>query len=254
MRLISGGVTDVGRKRSHNEDAFFASDKYGSYVVADGMGGHAAGELASTTAINAISEFVDRFRLDPSITWPYGFDKRLNAESNAMITGIRMGNIAIYDMQNDNPDLRGMGTTIASVQFSEDMWATIAHVGDSRVYRLRQRVLEQCTRDHSWVNEQIARKLISEEEAKTHRFRNVITRALGYKTDMAIDVKIEQVETGDIYLLCSDGLSGMVDDAKLAETLIEVTDPQNCAQTLVNLANQAGGIDNITAIVVRIDN
>lgn len=253
MKLTCGALTDVGRKRAHNEDTYFSDAALGIFVVADGMGGHAAGELASKTATDNIEEFVRRYHEDPSITWPFGFDKRLNAETNAMVTGIRVGNIAIYNLQQERAELQGMGTTVACIQITDDLTVAFAHVGDSRVYRLRKGEFEQCTRDHSWVNEQLTRGLITEEEAKNHRFRNVITRALGYKTDMPIDVKIEQAQLGDTYLLCSDGLNGMITDDQMSLLLQTTPDLQECAQKLIDAANAEGGIDNITVIVVRID-
>ncbi|NLD61482.1 Stp1/IreP family PP2C-type Ser/Thr phosphatase [Candidatus Sumerlaeota bacterium] len=253
MKLISNAQTDIGLQRATNEDAFFASDEYGTFVVADGMGGHAAGEVASNTSIQIIRNFIERYQKDPGITWPYGFDKRLKAEANALITGIRIANVSLYAMQSEKPELQGMGTTIAATQFSPDGTLTIAHVGDSRVYRLREGELIAMTRDHSWVNEQLARNLITEEEARTHRFRNVITRALGYKTDMSIDVKVERWQTGDTYLICSDGLSGLIDDNKLCLMMRMNKDLKLCVKKFVDQANAEGGSDNITAIIIRVE-
>ena len=253
MKLYSAALIDIGMQRATNEDACFASDESGTYVVADGMGGHAAGEIASGITTKIIQDFISRFKNDPGITWPYGFDKRLHAESNALITGIRIANATLFNMQSENPQLQGMGTTIASLQVSSDNVITIAHVGDSRVYRLRNMDLELLTRDHSWVNEQLARKLITEEEARQHRFRNVITRALGYKIDMAIDIKVDQWEPEDIYLLCSDGLNTMVDEDRICLLMRTNKDLKVCVQKMIDYANAGGGLDNITAVLVRIE-
>jgi protein phosphatase len=173
MIVRSFGITDVGLKRSHNEDNFYRSDELGIYLVADGMGGHAAGEVASNTAIQSIAEFAERFAKDRSLTWPFGFDNRLSEEGNALITGIQLANQTLCKMQQQQTELTGMGTTLAALRITGDQ-ALIAHVGDSRVYRLRGDSFELLTSDHSWVNEQLQKNIITAEEARTHRYRNVI--------------------------------------------------------------------------------
>jgi serine/threonine protein phosphatase PrpC len=250
MNLQSYGVTDVGLKRTHNEDSFLRSDDLGLYVVADGMGGHAAGEVASTTAIQSVEDFAAKQAHDQSLTWPFGFDTRFSVAANALLNGLRLANHQLCRMQQEQPDLSGMGTTVAALRI-DGTEATIAHVGDSRVYRLRQGEFGTLTSDHSWVNEQLQKHIITEEEARNHRYKNVITRALGNRPELEIDVRVEQVESGDLYLVCSDGLSGMVGDEAILDTLNSMDDLRECANKLVMLANEAGGNDNITVVLVK---
>lgn len=250
MKLRSFGITDVGLKRSHNEDNFFRSDDLGIYLVADGMGGHAAGEVASNTSVKTVAEFADKFSKDSSLTWPFGYDSRLSDEGNALITGIQLANQTLCKMQQQRPELTGMGTTLAALRIT-DSQALIAHVGDSRVYRLRNGNFELLTSDHSWVNEQLQKNIITAEEARTHRYRNVITRALGNRTELEIDVRLESIEEGDCFLLCSDGLSGMIEDEEMLRLLQVHSDCiRTAANTLVARANEAGGHDNISVVIV----
>lgn len=250
MKLRSFGITDVGLKRNHNEDDFFRSDDLAVYLVADGMGGHAAGEVASHASVQTISEFCERYAKDSSLTWPFGYDTRLSDEGNALITGIQLANQTVCKMQQQRPELSGMGTTIAALRMTSEQ-ALVAHVGDSRVYRFRHNQLELLTSDHSWVNEQLQKNIITPEEARTHRYKNVITRALGNRNELEIDVRLETIEPGDIFLLCSDGLSGMIPDEEMARILAHTKDDiRNCANTMVAKANEAGGHDNISVVIV----
>lgn len=249
MILRSFGITDVGLKRSHNEDNFFRSDELGLFLVADGMGGHAAGEVASGAAIRAIVEFSEKHSEDAQVTWPFGFDARLSAGGNAIVTGLKLANKQLCALQQDRQELSGMGTTIAAIKI-DDNHVTIAHVGDSRIYRFREGKLELLTSDHSWVNEQLQKNIITAEEARNHRYKNVITRALGNRLDLEIDVRLEPIRDADIFLLCSDGLSGMVEDEAIETTLNEHSDLREAANKLVALANEAGGNDNITVVLI----
>lgn len=251
MKIRSFGITDVGLKRTHNEDNFYRSDEQGIYLVADGMGGHAAGEVASNSSIQIISDFFERFSNDKNLTWPFGFDTRYSEEDNALITGIQLANQTLCKMQQQRPELSGMGTTLAAMSIHNSQ-ALIAHVGDSRVYRMRDNKLELLTSDHSWVNEQLQKNIITAEEARTHRYRNVITRALGNRNELEIDLRTEEVLSGDQFLLCSDGLSGMIDDNEIAEIMIKYSDSiRLVANTLVARANEAGGHDNISVVLLQ---
>ena len=254
MRLHSFGITDVGLKRAHNEDNFFRSDELGLYLVADGMGGHAAGEVASGAAIQAIVEFAQKHADDGGLTWPFGFDTKYNPRSNALLNGIRLANQRLYTLQQERSELTGMGTTVAALRI-EDGIATISHVGDSRIYRVRAGQLEQMTSDHSWVNEQLLKNIITAEEARNHRYKNVITRALGNRLDLEIDTRAEPVQPGDHFLMCSDGLSGMVEDWEMREVVSETCqgDLRAASNKLVALANEAGGQDNISVVLIRCD-
>lgn len=250
MKLRSFGITDVGLKRTHNEDNFYRSDDLGIYLVADGMGGHVAGEVASNTSIQTIADFAERYARDNNLTWPFGYDTRLTDEGNALITGIQLANQTLCKMQQDKPDLNGMGTTLAALRITNNT-GLVAHVGDSRIYRLRSNSFDLLTSDHSWVNEQLQKNIITAEEAKTHRYRNVITRALGNRTELEIDVRLETVEPGDTFLLCSDGLSGMMDDHEMEEVIRTHSNSiRAAANTLVARANEAGGHDNISVIII----
>lgn len=250
MKLQSFGITDVGLKRAHNEDSFYRSDELGLYLVADGMGGHAAGEVASGSAIQAILDFLTRQEEDANITWPFEYDDEFSTEANSLLNGVRLANQRLCAVQQERPELSGMGTTIAGLRLTGEE-AVLAHVGDSRIYRFRNGELVQLTSDHSWVNEQLQKNIITADEAKNHRYKNVITRALGNRFDLDIDVRLEPAQIGDTFVLCSDGLSGMVDDEKLVEVLTTMPDLREAANKLVAMANEAGGNDNITVVLVR---
>ncbi len=250
MHLQSFGITDVGMKRSLNEDAFYRSDEIGLYLVADGMGGHAAGEVASARAIEAIVDFVHRHLADDTLTWPYPYDRSLNVYANALLCGIHLANQQLCAMQQANPELGGMGTTIAALRITNNE-AFVAHVGDSRVYRFTGNTLTPLTSDHSWVNEQVQKKLITAEEARNHRYRNVITRALGNRFDVEIDTVTVPALPGDLFVLASDGLTGVVDDDTIADAIRSRSSLRECVNHLVGLANAAGGPDNITVILVE---
>ena len=249
MKLESFGLSDVGLRRTHNEDSFHRSDDTGLYLVADGMGGHAAGEVASNNAIAAIVEFSERHQ-GSDATWPFDFDPTYNRAINVLITGVRAANQRLYHMQHEHPELNGMGTTIAGLLLQETA-AVAVHVGDSRVYRWRDEELKQVTSDHSWVNEQLMKNIITAEEARTHRYKNVITRALGNRVELEVEVGMDELKPGDIYMICSDGLSGMVDDNAMGEILKTTPELREAANRLVAAANEAGGHDNITVVLIR---
>ena len=251
MPTKSSALTDVGRRRSHNEDSFFISDELELFLVADGMGGHAAGEIASHTAVIAISDFVRRAMADRDMTWPFGVDDTLSEVENIVLSAIKLANQRICQMAAEKSSLTGMGTTIAGVKI-DDGKATVFHVGDSRVYRLRDGKIMQLTADHSWVNEQLQRRMITEEEARNHRWRHVITRALGNKASIDVDLKTVQVQDGDLLLICTDGLSGLVSDESIVKTLVDHDgDLGEACKALIGQANQAGGHDNVTVVIVQ---
>ncbi|MCX7017366.1 MAG: Stp1/IreP family PP2C-type Ser/Thr phosphatase [Candidatus Sumerlaeota bacterium] len=252
MRVFSRGLTDMGLKRSRNEDFFTCNDELGLYIVADGMGGHAAGEIASSTAVSSIVEFIQTFHDDPNLTWPIEANPNLSGMENALVAAIQLANQAVCDQASENRAYGGMGTTIVGLLFYDGR-AAAAHVGDSRLYRLRGGRLEQLTCDHSWVNEQLQGKFITEEEARSHRWRNVITRALGNRPTLEIDSASVDVAPGDLFLLCSDGLSGMVCDEELQHILTEnLGDLAKACREIILQANLNGGIDNVTAVIVSV--
>lgn len=251
MPVKSYAMSDVGLRRSHNEDSYCDNQQLGLFVVADGMGGHAAGEIASVNAVKAIENFVQQALNDRDMTWPFGIDENLSEWENILLSAVKVANQIICRMAAEKPELSGMGTTIAGLQF-HDKEVVVFHVGDSRVYRIRGNEIVQLTTDHSWVNEQLQRRMITEEEARTHRWKNVITRALGNKSTIEVDLKTLDAEQDDIMLLCTDGLSGLVSDEVLLETLTENRDClEKVCPELVAQANAAGGHDNITVLVAH---
>lgn len=255
MRLISCGITDIGRKRQRNEDSYLLNDQFKLYVVADGMGGHVGGEFASKIAVTTVEEVVkgldreksgipDETYLDtPKQTGDKAFQERLR-------DSITHAGTMIAQKAMDEPDLKGMGTTATVMHFVESK-AYIAHVGDSRAYCVRNGKITQITEDHSLVHEQLKSGLITEEEAKHHQLKNIITRSVGVQEEVETDTIVWKVQMGDTYLLCSDGLTNMVGDDEIQE-IVNTTDTEQASQALVDLANDRGGDDNITLILVNV--
>ncbi|MEW6369163.1 MAG: Stp1/IreP family PP2C-type Ser/Thr phosphatase [Acidobacteriota bacterium] len=242
--------TDVGRKRKGNEDSFIANEPLGLFVVADGMGGHAAGEVASRTAVECVEEFIRLTSDDREITWPFEFDESLSAEANRLRIAIRLANRKVIKMPEEHHEYQGMATTVVAVLFAGEA-LHVAHVGDSRLYRVRGGAITQLTNDHSWVNEQVLSGLISASQAKNHPLRNVVTRAVGSRWDLDVDILTEHAEDGDVFLLCSDGLSSMLDDEEMLKLVLANPTAAEACDKLIQGANEAGGEDNITAIVIR---
>ncbi len=253
MRIVCEARSDVGRKRKGNEDALSLNEREGLYVVADGMGGHAAGEVASRIAVEAIDEFIRMTGGNDEITWPYGLDESISYDGNRLQTAIRHANRRVLETVRERADCEGMATTVAAVLVDRDV-ANLAHVGDSRIYLWSEGELRQLTHDHSWVNEQIQNGAISAEQARHHPLRNVVTRALGGRAELVVDVQSRRVKPGELLLLCSDGLTTMVPDARIARILGESdSDLARAAQALVDEANGNGGEDNITVVLLRLE-
>ena len=250
LRIEVAGETNVGMKRTHNEDNFSIIEDSGLYVVADGMGGHASGEVASKMAVDSLKEFFAATAQDPERTWPYKMDRAKGYEENRLITGIKLANLRIYETAQRDAHKRGMGTTIV-VLFAVEEGVYVAHVGDSRVYRLRESKIEQLTEDHSLLNDYIKMKRLTPEEIANFPHKNVIVRALGMKDTVKVDTRFEIPQVNDTYLLCSDGLCGPVTDPEMAQILTEHTDIKAAASKLIEKANQNGGPDNITCVLVR---
>jgi serine/threonine protein phosphatase PrpC len=253
MKLRYKGVTDVGRRRDANEDCFAVVPEDGLFIVADGMGGHAAGEVASRLAVSAIADFIASTRRDAEITWPFEYDTTMPMEGNRLKTAIRLANQRILDTINHKKDLEGMGTTLVSAIVS-DTKAWVGHVGDSRAYLVRDGVLTQITSDHSWVNEQVKLGYLSRNDATHHPFRNVVTRALGSKDDVVVDLCEQGLRAGDYMLLCSDGLNTMLDDEAIREIIMtHGGDVEAGARALIARANDNGGDDNVTVVLVKVE-
>jgi serine/threonine protein phosphatase PrpC len=250
MRLDVQGLTHVGMKRNHNEDNFLMLPDERLFVVADGMGGHSSGEIASKIAVDELAEFFRMTAKDQDATWPYKMDKTRNYDENRLATGIKLANVRIYERASSEQKFRGMGTTIVSIHFNQT-YAYVAHVGDSRVYFFRAGMLKQITEDHSLLNDYLKAKKLTPEEIEAFPHKNVIVRALGMKDTVQVDVSRVEPQDGDIFLLCSDGLSGMVSDPAIAEVLTRQRDLTAACTQLIDLANANGGNDNVTCVLAR---
>jgi len=254
FRTRAFGLTDVGRARQENEDNFILVPSEGLYVVADGMGGHASGKLASTLAVTFITQFVAVERKRPDFQWPFPIDHSRTNEENLLSAAIKHANERIYIQSCKAREHEGMGTTVVSILDGEASSLTLGHAGDSRIYRFRNNTLAQITVDHSLVNHLLATKKITPAEAENFPNKNVIFRALGLKDYVDVDTQVVPKRDGDLYLLCSDGLTDMVDDWILAEILQTAhADLKTAAQTLIRLANHNGGNDNITVLLLAVD-
>ncbi len=248
------GATDVGQKRTHNEDAFFLPEKSDERlaIVADGMGGHASGEVASALAVSTIVDYFRKTGANQPITWPFKVDRDLRGDINRMTVSVLLANTEICDTANRKEECKGMGTTVVAIYFLEDT-VVIGHVGDSRVYRYRNGELVQLTEDHSLIQDYIKMKRVTEAEAEAWPHKNVIIRALGMKETVSVDIVTEQPQVNDCYLLCSDGLNGMITDQKMAEILGREMDLDSAVQALIDGANEGGGEDNISVVLARIE-
>jgi protein phosphatase len=253
LRISSAVASHPGLRREENEDAFSARDDLSLYLVADGMGGHAAGEIASRLAVETIESFVGDTRdADVNRTWPFPYDSALSLDGNRLKAAFRLANRRLGSAMETDDTLRGMATTAAGILFGRAT-PVVAHVGDSRIYLWRDDALEQVTADHSWVGEQVRAGVLSEADARRHPWRNVVTRALAGGEDPVIDVAEMEVRAGDRLLICSDGLHGVVSSERLAEVLRQDLTLGDCCQVLIDAANEAGGPDNITVALLRID-
>jgi protein phosphatase len=252
VRVETAGETSVGMKRNHNEDNYAILNDEDLFIVADGMGGHASGEVASQMAIDTMRDFFRATSKDPEATWPYKMDKSRGYQENRLITGIKLANLRIFEAAQRNAGQRGMGTTMVSLLAVDD-GVLVGHVGDSRVYRLREGKLTQLTEDHSLLNDYIKMKRLSPEEIANFPHKNVIVRALGMKESVKVDCFLDKPEVGDVYVLCTDGLSGPVTDDEIRDIMnANRHDLGNVSKGLIERANKNGGPDNITVILARV--
>jgi PPM family protein phosphatase len=244
-------LTDVGMLRDHNEDAVASDLTIGLMLLADGMGGYKAGEVASEIAVLMIAaEVTEAMQNLEGLTKP---NPDLMPESSLLIDAIVKANAAIYQVSKSQPHCAGMGTTLVASIFSDNKLA-VAHIGDSRMYCLRGEVLTQLTEDHSLIQEQINAGLISQAQAKNASNRNLVTRALGIDPEVELDWQEFDVKVGDIYLMCSDGLTDLVEDAEITQILREANGNITlAAKKLVQLANDCGGTDNISVVIALVN-
>ncbi len=249
LSILASGATDVGRRRDHNEDAYLVDRSLGLFIVADGMGGHAGGGTASRLAVETIQESVRVAR----IARPDAFGATDGVESSSLPDVLRQSVEAacarIFQTAQDDPELAGMGTTVTAALVHGRL-AFVAHVGDSRCYLLREGRIYQVSEDHSLVNEQLKAGTISAEEAKRSRFKNIITRSVGFEQQVQVDLMGVELESGDALVLCCDGLSNLVEDPEILR-IVDESPVEAAPDRLVELANVRGGDDNITVIVIR---
>ena len=249
LQIVS--LTDPGRVRGHNEDCVESRPELGVVVLADGMGGYNAGEVASGMATSSISAGLAESWTREALK---GFDRAaaMTLSQSVIQAQVVRANAAIYAAAQKDPHCAGMGTTLVACLFY-DNFLTVAHVGDSRLYRMRNDVLEQVTRDHSLLQEQIDSGLITKEDARSSHNKNLVTRAVGIDPDVEAEVHSYDVQVNDIFLLCSDGLNDMIEDEEIQMTLIALSSNlELTAQQLVQAANDAGGRDNISVMLVRV--
>jgi len=250
MKILSFGATDPGKKRANNEDSFLVNDRLRLYAVADGVGGSEAGEVASRIAVDTIAAAMPDLLGDKDRTPPMGSRNGDVPELDAFLHAVVLANRNIREEAERNHARLGMGTTLTALLLARKR-VFLAHIGDSRAYRLRDGTLEQLTNDHSVVAEQVRSGLITPAQARTSPYRHVITQALGIDQEAAPDLTEQPTKPGDTFLLCSDGLTEMVDDGEI-KRILAGSAPHDAAQNLIDAANERGGVDNITAVVVQV--
>ena len=252
MRLACAARTDPGRRRATNEDCYCARPDLGLFVVADGMGGHVAGEVAARIAVDEVERFIEATAGGaPPGAWPAPPDAAMGTDGNRLTAGLLVANRSIADRVGRAEELRGMATTAVAVIVGE-RGAALAHVGDSRAYLRGSGGLERLTRDHSWVEEQVETGLLTPAAAREHPWRNVVTRALSGVDPVQPDVRDVPLASGDRLLLCSDGLSSVLPDPEIGDVVARDADRQAVCDELVRRVNAGGGPDNVTILVLDI--
>ena len=258
VKLIAAGLTNVGMKRAHNEDNHLLVPEENLFIVADGMGGHASGEVASEIAVTSVCEFFKMTSADEEQTWPFKEERGLKYEENRLVAGIKLANRRIFETAQADVRKRGMGTTIVTALFTHN-GAYVGHCGDSRCYRYRNNKLELLTEDHSLLNDYLKNHKLSQDEIDNFPHKNVIVRALGMKDTVQVDISRLEPQANDLYLLCSDGLSGMVHEPELFTRCQEfMTDPakqsdiEGLCHALIDAANKNGGTDNVTVVAIKV--
>jgi serine/threonine protein phosphatase PrpC len=252
-RVRFAGDTNIGRKREHNEDSIALPESGERLaIVCDGMGGHASGEVASRLAVELIVDHFTETGKQQILTWPYKVDRDLRKDINRMVTGVMLANLEIWERSQRESRFKGMGTTCVALYFLDDH-LIIGHVGDSRCYRVRGTELTQMTEDHSLINDYIRMKRVTPEEAENWPHKNVIVRALGMKESVQVDIFTEVPRPGDTYMLCSDGLTGMIKDDTIQHILMTEKDLDRAVIRLIEAANEEGGVDNISVVLARVE-
>jgi serine/threonine protein phosphatase PrpC len=253
VQIVSGGVTDVGRVRTNNEDSFRILEPLHLFILSDGMGGEAHGEIASSMAVETVANYCSRSEGSKENTdaAPHGGVAGLSAQAKLLQKAVFQANSQIHQSAQEHPEQRGMGATLTAGWVNGNK-LSVAHVGDSRAYLLRTGSLQQLTNDHSLVAEQVRRGILTPQQAEESDMQSVLLRALGANPEVDVDVDEVSLMPRDVLLFCSDGLTRMVTEPEIAGSLQAETDPQSAAQKLVDLANERGGLDNVTVIVARV--
>ncbi len=252
MRIASGGVSDLGRVRTNNEDCFRIVTPLNLFVLSDGMGGEAHGEIASALAVETLVKHCLEAEKNPAAPFFGQTQKSWSDRTKRLVSAVHLANKSIFQSAEDHPEQHGMGATMTAA-WIDGAKLSIAHVGDSRAYLLRTGNLLQLTQDHSLVAEQVRRGILTAAEAEESEMQSVLLRALGAQPDIEVDAEEHMLFVRDVLLLCSDGLTRMVTEPEIAGTLQAETDPNKAAEKLVVLANERGGADNITVVVVRLE-
>jgi protein phosphatase len=252
VQIVSSGLSDVGRVRTNNEDSFRIVEELGLFILSDGMGGEAHGEVASAMAVEAIQKYCEAEKEDSGVTVLEAVPENWTSQTRRLRNAVRQANHQIFQSAQKNSEQRGMGATVTTAWLKEAR-LSIAHVGDSRAYLLRSGNLQQLTNDHSLVAEQVRRGLITPQQAEESEMQSVLLRALGAHPEVEVDVDEVEVFPRDVLLMCSDGLTRMVTEPEIAGTLQAETVPEAAAEKLISLANESGGVDNVTVIVVRFE-
>jgi len=252
MTIRYAARTDLGMRRTHNEDCYGILEDACLVLVADGMGGHAAGEIASGLATTEIATFYHQTHVRPEAAWPFERQESLSLLENRLACGFKVANQRIFDMASSDKGRKGMGTTLVAAAIVEDE-ICIAHVGDSRAYRIRDGAIDRLTRDHSLLEQfkELYPEMTAEEESNFPH-KNVITRALGLSDNVEVDTQTHEVRVGDLYLLCSDGLSGHLSDEDILEMMSGNEPLARAVEELVDRANDLGGTDNITVVALAV--
>lgn len=251
MQIVSGGATDVGMVRTNNEDCYKIVPSLQLYVLADGMGGEAHGEVASALAVETVVKHCLEGKENPSSPLLGEPKAGLSAKGCRLASAVHLANQKVFASAEEHTEQRGMGATLTAA-WIDDATLSVAHVGDSRLYLLRTGVLQQLTSDHSLVAEQVRRGILTANEAEVSTMQNVLLRALGTQPQVEVDAEQVGLFPQDVLLLCSDGLTRMLTEPEIAGALQSEPDPQKAAEKLVKLANESGGVDNVTAIVVAL--
>jgi len=249
MKVYSAGLTDVGRRRENNEDSFYHDDEVGLYIVADGMGGHRAGEVASSTVVSSVKDYMEAFHTSPVAKEPS--ESNMSGAATAVCHSIELANRVVYQLSQDQGSYKGMGSTAAVAYFFRDTLVT-ANVGDSRIYLIRQDEIEQISQDHTLLAEHMRKNPDWDPNSASIPMKHILVRAVGIHEAVEADVYEMQSFPGDLVLMCSDGLTDMLTDEEINQAVLEGGELAEVCDRLVSMANEKGGLDNITAVLLLV--